>query len=120
MFRDRNIPPNPQRRGNIPVLPQRYQVTNTGDQFLLFDSGVDDPERIFVIATQQCMRLLATSEHWFMDGTFKLCPEIFYQIYTIHALINNQIFPCVFGLLPSKTENIYNRFFTEICNAVRW
>ena len=40
-------------------------------------------------------------------------------IYSIHALVNNQTLPCVFGLLPNKTENTYNRFFEEVRNAVR-
>lgn len=116
---DRNVLPTPLRRQDIPVLPQQYQVTAAGDQFLLFDSGVGDAERIFIFATQQGLRLLANYDHWFMDGTFKLCPEVFYQIYTIHAQVNDQILPCIFGLLPSKTEMIYNRFFIEVCNAVR-
>ena len=44
-----------------------------------------------------------------MGGMFKLCPEIFYQIYTIQALNNNQVFPSVFALLPNKNEERYNR-----------
>ena len=53
-----------------------------------------------------------------MDGTLKLCPEIFYEIYTIHALNNNQVFPCVFGLLPNKNEVTYNVLLREVRNAV--
>ena len=53
-----------------------------------------------------------------MDGTFKLCPEVFYQIYTIRALNNNQIFPCVFALLPNKNEVTYSVLFREVRNAV--
>ena len=54
-----------------------------------------------------------------MDDTFKVCLEIFFQIYTIHVLINHQIFPCIFALLSNKTEATYNRFLTEVLNAVR-
>ena len=53
-----------------------------------------------------------------MDGTFKLCPEIFYQIYAIHASIDNQVSPCSFAPLLNKTENIYTHLLTEVCNAV--
>ena len=62
--------------------------------------------------------MLATNDRWFMDGTFKLCPEIRYQIYTIHALINNQVFR-LFALLSNKTGNIYTRLLTETCSAVQ-
>ena len=75
--------------------------------------------RLIIFATNDAIRLLATNPHWFMDGTFKVCPEIFFQIYTIPVLISHQIFPCVFALLPSKTEATYNRFLTEVLNAVR-
>ena len=47
-----------------------------------------------------------------MDGT--LCPEIFYQIYTIHALNNFQVYRCMFALLPNKNEDKCNRLFREI------
>ena len=45
---DRNMPPNPLTKNDIPVLPQQYQETTTGDNFLMFDSGVEDPNRIFI------------------------------------------------------------------------
>ena len=75
--------------------------------------------RLIIFATNDAIRLLATNPHWFMDGTFKVCPEIFFQIYTIHLLISHQIFPWVFALLPNKTEATYNRFLTEVLNVVR-
>ena len=77
--KDDDSPPTPLRREDIPVLPERYQVTKAGEQFLIFDSGVGDNERILIFATQQGIRFLSNNSHWFMDGTFKLCPEIFYQ-----------------------------------------
>ena len=39
---DHNMPAVPQQREDILVLPNNYQVTNRGDCFLLFDSGVGD------------------------------------------------------------------------------
>ena len=91
--KDNDLPPAPLRREDIPVLPGRYQVTQAGEQFMIFDRGVGDNERILIFVTQQGIHFLSNNSHWFMDGTFKLCPEIFYQIYTIHTLNNNQVFP---------------------------
>ena len=116
---DHNIPAVLQRKEDIPLLRNNYQITNRGNRFLLFDSGVGDVNRLIIFATNDAIRLLATNPHWFMDGTFKVCPEIFFQIYTIHALINYQIFPCVFAPLPNKTDTTYNRFLTDVLNAVR-
>ena len=53
--------------------------------------------------------LLNLSNTWLVDGTFKLSPDIFYQIYTIHIELNGFAPPCVFVLLPNKTEKTYIR-----------
>ena len=116
---DHNMAAVPQRRKGIPVLPNNYQVRNRRDRFLLFDSGVGDVNRLIIFATNDAVRLLATNHHWFMDGTLKVCPRILFQVYIIHVLISNQIFPCVFALLPDKSEATYNRFLTEVLHTVR-
>ena len=53
--------------------------------------------------------LLSYSNTWLVDGTFKLSPEIFYQIYTIHVELNGFAPPCVYVLLLNKLEKTYNR-----------
>lgn len=116
---DNDMPPVPASREVMPPLPDVLQRTERGDRFLLFDSGVGDVNRMIIFATDNAISLLAENPHWFMDGTFKVCPEIFFQVYTVHCLLNNQTFPCVFALLPNKTEESYNRFLSEVLNAVR-
>ena len=44
--RPRNVMPNPPERAEIPVLPQEYQTTASGEQFPKYDSGVGDEDRI--------------------------------------------------------------------------
>jgi len=116
--RDNERPVNPVNRDAIPVLPLMYQLTANNEQFLLFDSGVDDENRILMFASNQAIQLLAISEDWFGDGTFRVCPEIFFQLYTIHARINQRIIPCVYALLPNKTRQTYERMFREISDRV--
>ena len=53
--------------------------------------------------------LLNLSNTWLVNGTFKLSPDIFYQIYTIHVELNGFAPPCVYVLLPNKTEKTYIR-----------
>ena len=59
--KDNDLPPTPLRREDIPVLPERYQVTKAGEQFLIFDSGVGDNERILIFATQQGIQFLSNN-----------------------------------------------------------
>ena len=116
---EQNILPNPPRKEDMRVLPHEHQMTGTGESFLLFDSGVGDINRMFIFATNDGIDMLANSSQWFGDGTFKPCPQIFSEIYTIHALVSHEILPCVFGLLLFKTEIVYEQFFTTACNAIR-
>ena len=105
------MPPAPGHREYTPDLPPVYRTTTNGDPFLVYDSGVGDKERILIFASQDALQFLADSEHWYADGTFKVCLEIFFQLYTIHGQCDGRIFPCVFSLLPNENENTYNRLF---------
>ena len=37
-------------------------------------------------------------------------------MYTIHAICNGKVVPCIYALLPNKTGATYERFFREISN----
>ena len=39
-------------------------------------------------------------------------------MYKIHEEQSRKIFPCVFALLPNKSEAIYTKFFREFVNAI--
>ena len=47
---------------------------------------------MFTFASKIGPQLLRESEHWYADGAFKVCPEILYQLYTIHVQRHGQIF----------------------------
>ena len=79
--KDNNVPHNPIARKYIPVLPEQYQYTVGRRGVLNYKSGIGDQERMFIFASQMGLQLLRQPEHWYADGTFKACPEIFYQLY---------------------------------------
>ena len=99
------------------VIPERYQKTNDGHQFLLHDSGPGEDPRMLIYATQCYLQFLSTARHWLMDGTFKIVPELFSQLYTIHALCGSQSIPCVYGLLPNKRQVMYMSFLEKLKEA---
>ena len=98
------------------TIPQQFQVTHSDEPFLLYDStsGIDTSNRILIYSTETNLRALTTTGHWFADGTFKVAPELFYQVFTIHALVDNNIIPCVYALLPNKTEDTYFEMFQQL------
>lgn len=95
-------------------IPQEYRSLCSGENFLLHDSGMADPNRFLVFGTNRTVEMLSASAHWFMDGTFKVVPELFFQLYTIHAQTLGTIIPCLYVLLPNKTQETYRRLFEEV------
>ena len=61
-----------------------------------------------IFSTKEDLRHLNSANYWVMDGTFKIVPILFLQIYTIHASVgsdsNNWIFPLVYCLLTLKLQ----------------
>ena len=60
------------------------------------------------------LSLLEESQSWYVDGTFKVVPEQFFQLYTIHAQKGGMIIPCVYALLTNKSELTYATLFTKL------
>jgi hypothetical protein len=52
----------------------------------------------------------------FIDGTFKSCPKLFHQVFSVHAIINNVYVPLVFFLLPDKKSSSYYEALLNIQN----
>jgi MULE transposase domain len=94
-------------------LPDAYKVTSTGESFLLFDSGIA-PDRIMIFGTDKNLDFLSHSEVWLVDGTFKLAPSLFDQIFIIHGLRNKTTVPLLYCLTPSRTTQTYTRVLTAI------
>ena len=96
------------------LVPEKYKVTLKQEPFLLFDSGYGDVNRMIIFASQKFFSLLADSRTWYADGTFKVVPEYFFQLYTIHVEKDGFVYPCVYALLPDKTTSTYNRLLSKL------
>ena len=66
--------PLPESREGFDV-PDNYKSLDNGQNFLLFDSGSNDADRILIFGTDQTLDVLAEAEDLFQDGTFKIVPE---------------------------------------------
>lgn len=43
-----------------------------------------------------------------------MCPDDFYQMFTLHVLLVNTVIPLVYGLLIGKSAADYSQFFEKI------
>ena len=89
-------------------IPEKYQ------NIVLHDTGVEDPERILVLGSGELLQVLENEDVWLGDGTFAVVPTVFFQLYTIHAKVGNNYPPCVYFLLPNKTQNTYVRMLDAL------
>ena len=110
------MPPTTVHKEDISDLPQACRTTTYGDPFLVYDSGIG--ERIFISASHGALPFLADLEHWYAYGMFRVCKEIFFQLYNTHGQPDARIFPCVFSLLPNENGNTYNRLFEQLNQLV--
>ena len=83
--------------------------TIEGNEFLRVDE-----DGFMIFASDIDLQFLSDCEHWFADGTFRVTPEGYAQVYTVHGFLNDQTFPCVYALLPGKTEQIYTDFLHHL------
>ena len=94
--------PKPENVESVDETSEPLKLIHSGDTFLYFDSGKSD-SRFLVFAILPALDLLFQSEICHCDGTFSVVPDVFYQVYNIHGVIENAVKHLVYALLPNKT-----------------
>ena len=46
-----------------------------------------------------------------VGGTFKIATNLFFQVFTVHALVNNNFVPIIYALFQYKNGVWYARYF---------
>ena len=105
-------PALPQRREDIDLNGERSETLGN-ERFL--SCNEDD---MVIFASDDDLQRLSASEVLLVDGTFKCCPDIFFQFYTLHGCVMGQIFPLVFCLLPNKQQATYDQMFDKIVQSM--
>ena len=98
-------------------IPVELQSTQNSEPFILFDSGRTDANRIILFGTSDNVKFLQDNKNWFADGTFKITPNLFYQVYTLHAIKCYTVVPLIYALLPDKREETYRRVLDALLDV---
>lgn len=78
-------------------------------------------DRILIFASPEQLQILQMATDFLVDGTFKVVPEIFYQLFIIHALYRHHTVPVIYALLRRKNADTYKRLIDEIIRiAPNW
>ena len=112
-------------------IPNAYRTVKEGNMdvpFVLFDSREEMPQddeedddqigdrsgRIIIFGTDTMSGLLRESPTWMMDATFKVVPSLFMQLFVMHAVKNEDVFPCLYVLMQNNEEQTYKRVFQVV------
>ncbi|KRZ48997.1 hypothetical protein T02_3653 [Trichinella nativa] len=79
-------------------------TTMAGEDFLLWQSA---SSHILVLATGSNIRLMATRRTWALDGTFKVVPQWYQQLFTIYAFFAGKLVPAIYCLCTDKDIATY-------------
>ena len=60
------------------------------------------------------LRFMTANSNWMADGTFKVAPQLFFQLYAIHVIRDNHVFPCLYALLAGKNRRTYENMWRLI------
>lgn len=126
------LPMNAQSIEDLEGIPRQFSVTKSNEPFLLYDSLNDEEDeltcgRIIIFATEMNLKNLIKSRRWYVDGTFKTAPAIFYQLFTILGCCSyllggkpaSIILPLIYALLESQEEAAYRKVFEVTLSAAQ-
>ena len=98
---------------SIPLIPKtRRELVIEGEWSLCEDESrflLQYDEDIVIFCSDNGLKSLSETNRWQADGTFSTAPPEWYQFYTIHSVINLQVIPSAFILLPSKDTDTYKK-----------
>jgi hypothetical protein len=60
-------------------------------------------------ATTESLRDLENADIFFCNGTFYTCPNLFYQVYSIHIPIDDVMTPVIYAFLPGRSQATYTQ-----------
>ncbi|KRY43116.1 hypothetical protein T01_4750 [Trichinella spiralis] len=109
-------------------IPPQWRMTKSDRRFLLYNNVYNS---ILIFCTEENSSILSEHSVWSMDGTFKIVPEWYQQMFTIHAaalgvVLQPQTVICdfEFALIPLMQRafpgiHIQGCYF-HFCQAVLW
>ena len=97
--------------GCLTRAPRLTVLKNSKDKFYI----------MCVFVTTFYLQLVSQSTTLFMDGTFKVAPRLFSQLYSVHAVYREHVVPVLYCLLPDKSRATYHRMFDIVRGgSKRW
>ncbi|CAF1108996.1 unnamed protein product [Brachionus calyciflorus] len=91
-------PKDPELLSDIEIADW-LKETMEKENFLYYDSGAADKDRFFIFTTKRNLEIMGNRDI-FCDGTFRIAPKNFLQVYTFHVSYDGHAVPVIYALLP--------------------
>lgn len=75
-----------------------YDVTTYDEPFYIYDSGNNNLDRLIMYSTIENLWLLVVNNIIFFNRTLKAVPRHIIQLYIIHGIYTDNVFPLVYWL----------------------
>ena len=86
---------------------------------LVYDSGADDLDRMLIFSNAELQRIARSAKIVHVDGTSRVCPRPFYQLFTIHCWHASRCIPVFYALIPGASSNNYGKLTEFLSPKVR-
>ncbi|RNA02866.1 hypothetical protein BpHYR1_021018, partial [Brachionus plicatilis] len=102
-------PVEPKNSSLLDIKNDQKTILINGEQemFLRFDNEDKNKNRILLFISSTGIEILQKAEEYHLDGTFKIAAQQFYQILTVHAVIDKTTYVCAYIFLENKSTLTY-------------
>ena len=96
------------------LLKRTHFVDNDNVNMYEFILAQDEEEGIFMFGIDELVKEFSNSKFKSCDGTFKIPPEMFYEVIIFLALVGGVYVTCMFAVMARKTQKCYARAFSML------
>ena len=94
-------------------------ILGSGENIVKGDILLENGKRIIMFSTNDLLEIAARAEELLGDGTFKITPKLWGQVFVITAQVTSDVFvPVVVFLLPDKMRISYSEAFSLFREAL--
>ena len=105
-IRRQYIPPAPTIQVELDTTLDWFKVSLGSDESMVKGDIIHiDGLRVLLFSTDESLKIMSRSRIILADGTFLICPYLWYQVFILNAEFRENCFvPVCFGLLPDKKK----------------
>jgi hypothetical protein len=108
----------PKTPSSLPIdIPEKwYHILGdiNNEKFILTHEILDNNTEFIIMGSERVSNALFRAKVWYVDGTFKVCPDLFQQLFSIHFIANDRLIAGLYCILTHKTQDIYIRVLNKV------